>query len=183
MGLTKPTVSYGHQITVDKPIEEAWAVMMDESKFDQWLEGFKSMELIEGKKNTPGSKHKIVVVPQEGEPAFEMIETLESLEKYDHVKMNYDNEFMVFKQMYTFSESNGKTTIKSDASVTAKTFMMRCMLAVMETFFGSFSTQEAKNMEALRDIIKENTTDYSSKSQMPAELDSMSMDSVRMEVQ
>jgi len=55
VGFIRPTVHYGHEITVNKSIEEAWAVSQDVSKFDQWLEGFKSIELISGEEGEVGS--------------------------------------------------------------------------------------------------------------------------------
>ena len=62
VGLVNPSVSYGHEVSVDKPIEEAWALTMDVSKYDQWLEGFKSLELIEGERNVVGSKYKVCLL-------------------------------------------------------------------------------------------------------------------------
>jgi len=76
MGLLKPEVNYGCEITVNKPLEEAWYVTQDPSKFPQWLEGFKSMELISGEEGQVGSKYKVIVQPGEGQPDFEMIETV-----------------------------------------------------------------------------------------------------------
>ena len=38
--------------------------------------------------------------------------------------------------------------------------MLRSMFAIMETFGGSFTAQEKKNIEALKKVINENTTDY-----------------------
>ena len=43
IGFLKPTVNYGHEITADKSLKEAWAVSMDESKYSEWLDGFKSI--------------------------------------------------------------------------------------------------------------------------------------------
>ena len=40
IGMMNPSVSYGHEITVNKSVKEAWAVSQDESKYAQWLEGF-----------------------------------------------------------------------------------------------------------------------------------------------
>ncbi len=74
--------------------------------------------------------------------------------------MDYDSEFMDFEHLFTYTESGGKTTIKSDGKVMAKGLAMRSLFAIMETFAGSFSTQETKNMEALKKLIQENTTDY-----------------------
>lgn len=160
MGLMKPSVSYGHEIIVDKPIKEAWAVGQDETKYDQWLEGFQSMELLEGEKFKEGSKYKVIVNPGDGQPEFEMIETIISIEEFDHVKMHFDSEFMDFEQIMTYTEADGKTTIKTDSKVIAKGLVMRSMFAIMETFAGSFTAQEKKNIEALKIVIEENTTNY-----------------------
>ena len=58
------------------------------------------------------------------------------------------------------SETDGKTTIKTDCTVSGKGIMMRSMVAVMEIFGGSFQKQEMKNVEALKKVIEENTKDY-----------------------
>ena len=38
-GLLTPSISYNSEITVEKSIEESWAVMNDESKITEWLKG------------------------------------------------------------------------------------------------------------------------------------------------
>ena len=159
-GLFKPSISYGHEITVDKPVKEAWAVTKDVSKYDQWLEGFKSIELIEGEQDKPGSKYKVVVDPGEGQAAFEMIQTLVAIKEFEQAQMHFDSEFMEMDQTYTHSESDGKTTITTEATVRPKGLMLRSLFAIMETFTGSFSAQEKKNIEALKRVIEENTRDY-----------------------
>ena len=160
MGFMMPSVSYGHEISVDKPLKETWAVTQDDSKYNQWLEGFQSMELLEGEKFKEGSKYKVVVNPGDGQPEFEMIETLIAFNEFENVKMHFDSEFMDFDQIMTFSEADGKTSVKTDSKVIAKNFMMRSLFAIMETFGGTFTAQEKKNIEALKKVINENTTDY-----------------------
>jgi len=163
IGLLKPSVKYGSEVVADKPVAEAWAVGMDETKYGQWLEGFKSMELLEGEKGAIGSKYKVVVNPGEGQPDFEMIETIEDFKENEYVKLDFDSEMMDFKQKMSFSEKDGKTTIKTESVVEGKGIMMRSMFALMEMLGGSFTAQETKNMEGLRDLINKNTTDYFSK--------------------
>jgi len=160
VGVLKPTITYGHEITVDKPLREAWAVTKDESKYDQWLEGFQSIELIEGEKDQPGSKYRVVVDPGNGQGEFEMIETLLDIKEFEKVEMHYDSEFMDFEHSFTHAEKDGKATVTSEGTVKAKGLMMRSMFALMEMLTGSFTAQEQKNMEALKKVIEENTTDY-----------------------
>ncbi len=160
IGFIKPTVSYGHEITVNKSLKEAWAVQQDESKFGQWLEGFKSIDLISGEMGKVGSKYKVVVNPGEGKPDFEMTETLVSKKEFDHMGLSFDSEMMLFDQTTSFSETDGKTTIKTDSKVSGKGMLMRSMFALMEMFGGAFQAQEIKHIEALKKVIEENTTDY-----------------------
>ena len=160
VGLLKSSVSYGHEITVDKSLKEAWAVSQDASKYDQWLAGFKSIELISGNYNEVGSKYKVVVNPGEGQEDFEMIETMVSIKDYEHVELSFDSEMMDFEQRILFSEYDGKVNVKTESKVLGKSMMTRSMFAIMETLIGAFSSQEIKNIEALKKVINENTTDY-----------------------
>ena len=160
IGIVQPSVSYGHEIAVDKAVKEAWAVTQDESKYGQWLEGFESIELIEGELGQPGSKYKVVVKPSDGQPEFEMTQTVGSIKEFEIVELLFDSEFMDFEQKILFSESDGETTVKSESKVMAKGLVMRSMFAIMETFAGAFTAQEKKNFEALKKLIDENTTDY-----------------------
>ena len=89
-----------------------------------------------------------------------MIETIVAKEDFDHVTLSFDSEMMLFDQTPSFSETNGKTTIKTDSKVSGKGIMMRSMFAFMEMFGGSFQAQEVKHVEALKKVIEENTTDY-----------------------
>ena len=159
IGFIHPSVDYSHEITVDKPLKEAWAVSKDESKFAQWLAGFKSIELISGEQGAVGSKYKVIVVPSEGQPDFEMIETIESMKEFEEVVLSFDSDLMRFDQTISHSDTGGKSTIRTDNTVHAKGAMMRSMFAIMG-MFGGFQKQEAKNLEALKKLINENTTNY-----------------------
>jgi len=160
MGFIKPTVNYGHEIEVNKSAKEAWAVHQDPTKLNQWLDGFKSIELIKGQENEIGSQYKVVVNPQEGQPDFEMIETLVDKEDYKFITFSFDSDMMVFDQKTSFTESNGKTKIRTESKVVGKGMMMKSMFAMMEIFTGSFQSKEAENIEALKKVIESNATDY-----------------------
>jgi hypothetical protein len=160
LGLFGSSVSYGHEITVDKSLKDAWAVTQDESKYKEWLEGFKSMELLSGERGKEGSKYLVVVNPGEGQEDFEMIERVVSVKEYEHVYLSFDSDMMNFEQRILFSESGGKVNVKTESTVMGKGIMMHSMFTLMEMFGSSFSTQEAKNIEALKILINNNTKDY-----------------------
>ncbi len=158
-GIFKPTVSYGHEITVNKSAKETWGVSQDQTKFDQWLQGFKSIELISGEQGEPGSKYKVVVSPGEGRDDFSMIETFKTLKEFELIEMAFDNDQMHIDYSVSHSESNGKTTIKTLATSRGNSLTMRSMFAIMD-MFGMFQSQEERNIEALKKVIEENTKDY-----------------------
>ena len=160
MGLIKSSVSYGHEISVSKSVEEAWAVTQDESKYAQWLKGFKSIELLSGEDGEVGSTYKVIVNPGEGQEDFEMIETVTAVEEFDHVELHFDSEMMNFEQVISFTETDEGATVKTDSKVMGKGIMMKAMFAWMEMLGGSFTAQETENLEALKTLIEENTTDY-----------------------
>jgi len=159
-GVLKPVVNYGHTITVNKPIQEAWEVHKDPNKFNEWLEGFKSIELISGDADAVGSKYKVIVNPGEGQDDFEMIQTVNAFKEYEFVDLAFDSDMMRFEQITNFKENNGVTTISTDSKVAGKNIMLKSMFAMMEMFGGSFQKQEAKNVEALKKVIEANTTVY-----------------------
>ncbi|MBT8195740.1 MAG: SRPBCC family protein [Bacteroidia bacterium] len=161
IGLTSSTINYGAEINVNKPVEEAWAISKDETKFDQWLEGFKSIELIEGERDQVGSKYKVVVNPGEGQEDFVMTETLVAMNEHENIEMHFDSDMMKFEQIMTYTEVDGGTTIKTESKVIPKSFGLRMMFGTMQMLGGAFDKQEAKNMNALKKLIDENTTDYS----------------------
>lgn len=159
IGFLKPSVSYGHEIEVNKSIEEAWAIQQDESRLGEWLKGFKSIEHLSGELGAVGSKYKVTVKPSEKEPDFTMTETIISKKENDHMTLNMDSEMMVFDQTSSFSEKDGKTIIKTDSKVVGKGMVMRSMFAIMG-MAGMFQSQEVENIEALKTVIETNTKNY-----------------------
>ena len=153
------TVEYGTEITVEKPLKEAWAVTQDASKYGEWLEGFKSMELISGEQGAVGSQYKVIVNPGDGKD-FEMIETVVGIDEFEKVDLKFESDAMDFFQTIHFSGDESSSTIKTDSKVNAKGFLTRAMFAMMETLGGGFTKQETKNFTALKKLIEENTTDY-----------------------
>ncbi len=167
IGLLKPTVDYGHTITVDKPVTEAWAVHQDATKYHQWLKGFQSIELIEGEQNTVGSKYKVVVIPQEGADEFVMIETIKSIQPNDHVTLHFDSDLMEFDQTTTFTTKGKQTMITTDSKTRASTFISRCIFSMAELFTGMFKAQEVENIENLKSVIESNTDVYNTAPKQP----------------
>lgn len=160
IGLIHPSVYYGHEVMVDKPLEETWGVTQDNSKLPLWILGFKSIELISGEPGAVGSQYKVLVNPGQDQPDFEMTETIVSVEEFDHISLSFDSDMMEFEQTMTLAEKDGQVSIRTDSKVTGKGVMLKSMFALMEMIGGSFKEQEVNNLESLKKVVEENTTDY-----------------------
>jgi len=153
-GYFKKSVNYGAEISVNKPISEVWDLHKDHTKFDQWLEGFKSIEHLTGEKDAIGSTYKVIVNPGEGQDDFEMIETVVGFKENEYVDLHFDSDMMVFEQKTSFKESGGQTIVTTESKASGKGIAMRAMFGAMEMFAGSFAKQEQKNLDALKKMIE-----------------------------
>ena len=155
-GMITPSISYSSEISVDKPLNEAWAVMNDDSKISQWLKGIKSVEHVSGEKGTPGAVMKYVF--EENGQESEVVETLKEIRKNEYVAMDFAMEgAMDMAYQVHFSEKDGKTNIKSETVAQGQGMFMKSMLSFMTS---TMQAQEDEDMSNLKKLIEENTTDY-----------------------
>jgi uncharacterized membrane protein len=84
-------MKYTCSITINLPITKTVSLWKDENNFKEWQDGFKSIELLSGTKNTKGAKSKILF---EGKQKMELLETVitndlpnEKIGLYEHVHM------------------------------------------------------------------------------------------------
>jgi len=155
-GFLTPSISYSSDIVVDKPIEEAWAVMNDESKLSQWLKGITKIEHVSGEKGKVGAVTRYTF--EENGQESVILETLKATRPNDHVAMDFEMEgVMDMEYQVDFKEKEGKTHIKSSTTTKGSGMLMCSMVSFME---GSMQTQEDENMNNLKKLIEENTTNY-----------------------
>ena len=155
-GLLTPSISYTSEITVDQPIEIAWAVANDESKTTEWLKGLTAVEHVSGEKGTVGAVTKYTF-SENGEEST-IFETIKIVRPNEHVAMDFVMEgVMNMDYKMDFSEKDGKTHIKTSSVSTGEGIFMRAMLSWMG---GGAKAQEDENLGNLRELINSNTTDY-----------------------
>ena len=84
-------MKYQCTIDIDLPIAETAELWQNEDHFGKWQDGFKSIEVIEGKANTEGAKSRILF---DGKRKMELIETIiesnlptEKTALYEHIHM------------------------------------------------------------------------------------------------
>lgn len=156
VGLLTPSVSYSSEVTVDKPVQEAWAVMNDESKTSEWLKGITKMEHVSGEKGTVGAVTQYTF-EENGQESI-ILETMKTIRPNEQVAMDFVMEgVMVMDYQVDFTEKDGKTMIVSSTTVKGLGLFMKSMVPFMK---GSFQAQEDENMNNLKKVIEANTTDY-----------------------
>lgn len=155
-GMLTPSLSYSSEIMVNKSINEAWAVMNDESKISQWLKGIKEVEHVSGEKGTVGAVTKYTF-DEEGQEST-ILETIHAIRPNEHIAMDFVMEgVMIMDYQVDFTEKDGKTHLKSSTVTKGVGMFMRSMVSFMKN---SMQDQEDENMNNLKKLIEENTTNY-----------------------
>ena len=85
-------MKYTCSIVIEKPIAEVISLWDNPTYYEQWQDGFKSIELLKGEYNTVGAKSKILF---DGKVKMELMETLitvnlpaEKTALYEHIHMS-----------------------------------------------------------------------------------------------
>ncbi len=165
MGLIKPKLSYDCETTVNKPLAESWAVVQDESKMADWLEGFQKTEHISGTPGTVGAVSDVYFI-QDGEE-MTIRETITALVPNESISMTFTSDFM--NMDYTLnmaSVDDGTTKISSNTIAQGNGIISKSIMAVMG---GSVKGQEETNLANLKKTIEANTTDYFPEEEEPIE--------------
>lgn len=155
-GLLTPTIEYTSEIIVNKPVQEAWAVMNDESKISEWLKGITNVEHVSGEKGKVGAVTKYTF-EENGQESIVM-ETMKTIRPNEQAAMDFVVEgAMTMDYKVDFSEQDGKTHIKSTTIAKGDGLFMQSMLSFMK---GTMRIQEEENMNNLKTLIETNRTNY-----------------------
>lgn len=103
---------------IQKPVEHVWSIVHDTNYLGQWLEGFYSIEQIEGEEKGIGSKYKLVIANNGKE--MEMIETVTEFEPYRLYSNSMDSEMMITNTTMKFMETASGTKIIVDSAFEPK---------------------------------------------------------------
>lgn len=155
-GMLAPVISYSSEISVDKPVKEAWAVMNDESKISEWLQGITKVEHVSGEKGAVGAVTHYTV-SDNGQESI-IVETIKAINPEESIAMDFEMEGVMYMDYHLdFSEKDGTTHIKSSTKTNGIGLFMRSMISFMKK---TMQAQEDENMNNLKKLIEENTTDY-----------------------
>ncbi len=154
-GLLTPSVDYESEVLVDKPVEEAWAVMQDETRITEWLKEIKRMEHVSGTPGTKGAVSKYYM-DQDGEEIM-MEETITAIQPNKHIAMTFTMDFMDMDYEMNLTQKGDKTLIKSKSKTVGNGLFAKSILSFMPS---TMKKQEEINLNNLKKVIENNTKQY-----------------------
>ncbi len=155
MGFITPSISYESEVTVNKSAKESWAIMSDESKLPEWIEGYKKVELISGEKNAVGAVSNVYV--EDNGQEMMMTETITKSIPNEVMAMTFTMDFMNMDYEVSFEEKGDQTIIRSKSKTTGNGIFAKSILSFMGS---SMKSQEDKNLGNLKKLIDTNTKNY-----------------------
>lgn len=155
MGIYTTSVIYECEVTVDKTVKEAWAVMQDESKASDWILGYQKTEHISGTPRTKGAVSNVYVLDQ-GEETV-MKETIMAIETNKLIAMSFAMDFMDMNYEMQLQENGNSTIIKTKSKIYGNGIFAKSIIAFMPK---SMKAQEEENLNNLKKIIEANTKNY-----------------------
>jgi hypothetical protein len=155
IGILQPTVEYGVSVNTSRNHMTTWKVMAADDLMSEWIEGFKSIKLIEGELNTLGSKYEVVIVDH-GED-YTMMETVTAVEKGKRLSLSIENESLITNRDIIFEPgADGGTKVTTSNVTKGKAWFMRSMFPLIRS---SFQEQEEKHYNAFAELVDRSDID------------------------
>ena len=154
-GLLTPSITYESEVIVDKSVKESWAVMSDSDKLPEWIKGFLRAELVSGTEGTVGAVSNNYV-DNNGQEMM-MQETITALTPEEHMAMTFSMDFMDMDYEVFTEDVDGKTTIRTVSTTKGNGILSKSIISFMP---GAMKAQEDENLNNLKKVIEENTTNY-----------------------
>ncbi|MEO1031967.1 MAG: SRPBCC family protein [Bacteroidota bacterium] len=156
LGLIKSEVTYQCEITVDKPLDEAWAVSQDEEKMADWLEGFQRIEQVSGTPGTVGAVSDVYFINEGQEMVIR--ETIKDIVPNKSIAMSFTSDFMNMDYKLAMESLGRKTKITSNTTAVGNGMVSKSVMALVGS---SIKAQEDTNLASLKKTIENNTKNYS----------------------
>jgi len=155
IGIIKSEVAYQGEVLVDKPLAESWQVAQDPNKAADWLVGFKRMQHVSGTPGTVGAVSDIYF--DENGEEMSIRETITEIVPFESISMTYTSDFMDMDYQMKMTPVEGKTQISSTTIASGNGVFSKSITALVK---GTMVAQEEANLESLKKVIEENTTNY-----------------------
>jgi uncharacterized protein YndB with AHSA1/START domain len=141
-----PPTEFRVRVEVERPVGVAWHVFADESRMEDWLGGFQSLETISGEPGEPGSRHRLTFVEDGQEIAFEE----EVLSRVDYEKFSFrmTHPMMTGEYEIAFEDIDARSAIVVDGKVRGEGFL-RPMMPMMRASMVERVTADYERLKRL----------------------------------
>lgn len=117
------------EIRVDCPVEHTWQTFCNVDLMQEWVQGFLSVEILEGEPETVGSKHRLLF--QEGKRQVELIQTVTAFDPNERFAFTATTKGMRNACETTFAADGEGTVIRSSNQFFADGFFFKLMMPLM----------------------------------------------------
>ncbi|UCG28186.1 MAG: SRPBCC family protein [Bacteroidales bacterium] len=149
LGLLFPKVEYESKVIVDRPVDKSFMVFLDVRKMSQWLTGFKSIELISGMPNMPGSRFLLTMEVNGREVTA--TEEVTGFRWNEMFAFTLENDIMTVSSEIRFVRQEMKTEITGKNTVHGKNLFWKSLNVLLRN---SMSRQSQEDYTKLKKVIE-----------------------------
>ena len=135
---------------VNAPTEVCWNFFRKVHRMDEWINGFKKLDIVEGMPNKPGGKLR-VTLERDGEE-FQVIQTIRQYEIGKIISFDMENDLVFGHTEITFEDNPEHTVIQYRQILRGKNAVYNAFLEFNE---GSAIEEQNQNLHRLRLLIEE----------------------------
>lgn len=148
-GYFSNSLDHHAQEEVDAPADFCWSYFTKVHRMDEWIEGFKKIEIIQGLPNKPGSTFR-VTLERDGVDNI-LIQTVIEFEKDKIFAFDMENDEIYGHTEISFDRSNDKTIIKYRQILQGKNAIYHVGLKYNES---NLVRQQNEDLHRLRKLIE-----------------------------
>ncbi len=149
VGLVKPHIQYESKVTVERPVDRSFIVFIDGSKMDQWLTGFKGIQLVSGMPNFPGSIFNLTLEINGREVTLK--EEVLDFRWNELFSVRIQHDFMTIENVNEFVAEGMKTEITATYRLTGKNIFWRSVLVFSR---GKMKQRAQNDFDSLKRVIE-----------------------------
>jgi len=149
-GLIVKETRYTAEVTLNKPIAEVFSNFAKIDSVKNWIPEIQSVETVHKNPGNTGNVYSLVVLNQGEE--ITMTEKIMAYIPNEKITLFYDAENMLKKDDYLFSEKNGVTTIRLNASCQSDSYLMAC---IFPYFKSTFREQDQSYLNNFKTFLEE----------------------------
>lgn len=127
IGLFNKQVRYQVSVPINASPDTCWAIMLDTSRMNHWMDGFRHQALISGQPLQPGAVYELLLVQDE---EYLMQLQLMQVEPPSRISWLLSNDVLTSRHTYELSPTPSGTTMLVSYTITGRNVLWRSMLTM-----------------------------------------------------